>query len=237
MSLNDRRRHRRHAGRRTQEQRRTETQQRLMDATAEALADLGWSGLSTTEVSRRAGVSRGAQQHHYPTKMALVAAALEHLLDRLRAEYEQAFAELPRDRRDVAGALDLFWETLRQPPAMALLELALAGRTDEDLRGVSLDLNERVVQIVKEVFHDLFPETLPEDLVDTLIRGLFAMLVGLSLQNSLDGDADGHQAKVLAQVKEFARLLVPDLGTVPATAAATAATAEPQPVPVPVPEH
>ncbi|GAA3987421.1 TetR/AcrR family transcriptional regulator [Actinomadura viridis] len=235
--MNDRRRHRRHAGRRTQEQRRTETQQRLMDATAEALADLGWSGLSTTEVSRRAGVSRGAQQHHYPTKMALVAAALEHLLDRLRAEYEQAFAELPRDRRDVAGALDLFWETLRQPPAMALLELALAGRTDEDLRGVSLDLNERVVQIVKEVFHDLFPETLPEDLVDTLIRGLFAMLVGLSLQNSLDGDADGHQAKVLAQVKEFARLLVPDLGTVPATAAATAATAEPQPVPVPVPEH
>ncbi|MFF5261200.1 TetR/AcrR family transcriptional regulator [Actinomadura viridis] len=232
MSLNDRRRHRRHAGRRTQEQRRTETQQRLMDATAEALADLGWSGLSTTEVSRRAGVSRGAQQHHYPTKMALVAAALEHLLDRLRAEYEQAFAELPRDRRDVAGALDLFWETLRQPPAMALLELALAGRTDEDLRGVSLDLNERVVQIVKEVFHDLFPETLPEDLVDTLIRGLFAMLVGLSLQNSLDGDADGHQAKVLAQVKEFARLLVPDPGTVPATAAASA-----EPQPVPVPEH
>ncbi|XVQ09138.1 TetR/AcrR family transcriptional regulator [Spirillospora sp. CA-255316] len=228
MSVSNRRRHhRRQGGRRTQEQRRAETQQRLLDATADALADLGWSGLSTTEVSRRAGVSRGAQQHHYPTKMALVAAALEHLLERLRAEYEQAFAELPPERRDVAGALDLFWDTIRQPSAMALLELGLAGRTDEDLRVLSVDLSERVVQIVKEVFHGLFPETLPEDLVDTLIRGLFALLVGLSLQNSLDGDARGHQAAVLAQLKDFARLLVPDQGIVPGTAPAPAKTSPP----------
>jgi AcrR family transcriptional regulator len=184
-----------------------------MAATAEALADVGWSGLSATEVARRAGVSRGAQQHHYPTKMTLVAAALEHLLDRLRAEYEEAFAALPADRRDVAGAIDLFWDTIREPPALALLELALAGRTDDDLRVLSVDLSERVVRIVKEVFHDLFPETLPEDLVDTLIRGLFALLVGLSLQNSLDGDASGHQAAVLAGLKDFARLLIPDTAT------------------------
>ncbi|WP_395110524.1 TetR/AcrR family transcriptional regulator [Actinomadura sp. SCN-SB] len=204
------RRHRHPGGRRTQEQRRAETRRRLMAATADALADVGWSGLSTTEVARRAGVSRGAQQHHYPTKMALVAAALEHLLDRLRAEYEAAFDALPAERRDVAGAIDLFWDTIRTPPAVALLELALAGRTDEELRELSVDLSERVVRIVKEVFHGLFPETLPEDQVDTLIRALFALLVGLSLQNSLDADAAGHQAAVLAGLKDFARLIVPD---------------------------
>ncbi|TNY35260.1 TetR/AcrR family transcriptional regulator [Thermomonospora catenispora] len=181
-----------------------------MEATAEALADLGWAGLSTTEVSRRAGVSRGAQQHHYPTKMALVAAALEHLLDRLRQEYEQAYAALPDDRRNVAGALDLFWEMLREPPARALLELALAGRTDESLRELSADLNERVVAIIKEVFHELFPESLPPETVDIAIRALFALLVGLSLQNALDNDVNGHQAAVLAQVKAIANMLIPD---------------------------
>jgi AcrR family transcriptional regulator len=217
MSVSERLR--RPGGRRTQEQRRAETRGRLMTATAEALADVGWSGLSTTDVARRAGVSRGAQQHHYPTKMALVAAALEHLLDRLRAEYEQAFAALPAERRDVAGAIDLFWDTLRQPPAVALMELALAGRTDEDLRGLSADLNERVIEIVEEVFHELFPESLPEDQVDTLIRAMFALLVGLSLQNSLDGDARGHQAAVLAKLKDFARLLVPDAADTTAVAA------------------
>ncbi|WP_245974011.1 TetR/AcrR family transcriptional regulator [Thermomonospora umbrina] len=209
MSVNGRRRHhRRHGSRRTQEERRNATQARILDATAEALADLGWAGLSTTEVSRRAGVSRGAQQHHYPTKMALVAAALEHLLGRLRREYEEAFAALPDEWRDVDGALDLFWEMLRQPPAMALLELALAGRTDDTLRGLSADLNERVVVIIKEVFHELFPETLPPELVDTTIRSLFALLVGLSIQNSLDDDVHGHQAAVMSQVKLLAQLLI-----------------------------
>lgn len=204
-----RRRHRRHPGRRTQAERRSATQTRLLDATADTLADLGWAGLSTTEVSRRAGVSRGAQQHHYPTKMELVAAALEHLLDRLRAEYHEAYDALPDSQRNVAGSLDLFWETLQQPPAMALLELALAGRTDDSLRELSAKLSQRVVEILKEVFHELFPETLDEALLDTLIRGLFALMVGLSLQNSLDDDAHGHQAAVIGLTKAFAQTLIP----------------------------
>lgn len=208
-----RRRHHRHVTRRTQEQRRSETQTRLLDATAEALADLGWAGLSTTDVSRRAGVSRGAQQHHYPTKMDLVSAALQHLLVRLRDEYQEEFAALPEERRNVAGAIDLFWMIIRQPPAIALLELALAGRTDPDLGKLSAGLSERVVEIVKEVFDELFPDSLPEDQVDTMIRMLFALLVGLSLQNSLDEDAHGHQAAVLDQVKNFASLLIPPVPT------------------------
>jgi AcrR family transcriptional regulator len=211
VSVHGRRRHHsRYGSRRTQEERRSQTRARLLEATAEALADLGWAGLSTTEVSRRAGVSRGAQQHHYPTKMELVAAALEHLLTRLRVEYEQAYAALPDERRNVAGAIDLFWETIRQPPALALLELGLAGRTDETLRPLCADLNERVIMIVKEVFHELFPESLPAEMVDAAIRALFAMLVGLSLQNSLDDDAHGHQASVLTHVKAVAHLLISD---------------------------
>jgi AcrR family transcriptional regulator len=201
-------RHRRHHHRRTQAQRRSETQTRLLDATAEALADLGWAGLSTTDVSRRAGVSRGAQQHHYPTKMTLVAAALEHLLEKLRDEYHASYAELPDEERNVNSALDLFWGILRQPPARALLELALAGRTDPELGKLSIDLHERVIQIVREVFDQLFPETLPEEIVDTTLRGLFALLVGLSLQNALDDDVHGHQAAVMEQVKNIASMLM-----------------------------
>ena len=53
--------------------------QRLLDATVECLVEHGWSGTSTTLVSERAGVSRGAQLHHFPTKNDLVLAAVEHL--------------------------------------------------------------------------------------------------------------------------------------------------------------
>ncbi|MFD0855878.1 TetR/AcrR family transcriptional regulator, partial [Actinomadura adrarensis] len=125
-----------------------------------------------------------------------------------------------------AGALDLFWDTIRQPPALALMELALAGRTDEDLRVLSAGLNERVIEIVKEVFQDLFPESLPDEQVDTLIRAMFALMVGLSLQNSLDDDARGNQAKVLEELKNLARLLVPDTADTPGTGTPQAADSE-----------
>ena len=68
---------------------------------------------------------------------------------------------------------------------------------------------ERVVQVILETFHRLFPESLDEQVASTLIRSLFATLIGLTLQNSLDDDVHGHQAAVLAQLKSFARLLIP----------------------------
>lgn len=176
----------------------------------ECLVELGWSGTSTTEVARRAGVSRGAQQHHYPTKMVLVAAALEHLLERQRLAYEQAFAILPPERRTVESALDLLWNVFRQPPALALLELAVAARTDDELKPLCIDLNERVLQVILEVFSRLFPQTaMPDSHVPVMLRGIFALFVGLSLQNALDDDAHGNQAAVLAQIKDIARVLVP----------------------------
>jgi len=176
----------------------------------ECLAELGWSGTSTTEVARRAGVSRGAQQHHFPTKMLLVAAALEHLLERQRLAFERAFGDLPESERNVEGALDLLWVTFRQAPSLALMELAMAARTDETLRELSIGINERVIQVILETFLRLFPRSLDEESANTLIRSLFATLIGLTLQNSLDDDAHGHQAAVLTQLKSFARLLIPD---------------------------
>src|SRR3954451_937937 len=63
----------------SQEERSRAMRRRLLEATIECLVDHGWSGTSTTLVSQRAGVSRGAQLHHFPTKNDLVLAAVEPL--------------------------------------------------------------------------------------------------------------------------------------------------------------
>lgn len=196
--------------RRTQWERRAETRGRLLEATTECLAELGWAGTSTTEVARRAGVSRGAQQHHYPTKMLLVAAAVEHMLETQRRAFERAFAGLPASRRNVSGAIDLLWKIFRSAPSLALMELAMAARTDPTLRELSIDINERTVQIIVATFRRLFPTSDAGDGTATLIRGLFAMLIGLALQSSLDDDVHGHQAEVLEQVKALALVLIPE---------------------------
>lgn len=201
--------------RRRQQERRARTRELLLEATVQCLVELGWAGTSTTEVARRAGVSRGAQQHHYRTKTELVAAAAEHLLQRQRAEYERAFAALPPVRRNVDGALDLLWEIYRGPTFIALLELAVAGRTDETLRQLCADINQRAVEITIETFGRIFPQaTATPETVRVALRTALSLMAGLALQSGLDQDRHGHQAEVLAHMKTFGRRLVPaDPGT------------------------
>ncbi|WP_169799311.1 TetR/AcrR family transcriptional regulator, partial [Nocardioides jensenii] len=79
-----------------QEERSRAMRQRLLEATVECLVEAGFSGTSTTLVSQRAGVSRGAQLHHFPTKNDLVLAAVEHLTEVRGAELAAAAAQLPR---------------------------------------------------------------------------------------------------------------------------------------------
>src|SRR5688572_16345863 len=77
-----------------QQERSRLTQQRLLTATIECLVEFGWSGASTTLIAERAGVSRGAQLHHYPTRAALVLAAVEHLCERRALEIRAEAASL-----------------------------------------------------------------------------------------------------------------------------------------------
>jgi AcrR family transcriptional regulator len=200
--------------RRTQEERRAQTQARLLQATAGCLAELGWAGTAgttTTEVARRAGVSRGAQQHHYPTKIELVAAAIGHLLDRQRAEYERAFAQLPDSARNVDGALDLLWSIFRGPSFAAVLELIMAARTDETLRPLCVSINERVVGLTIGTFNRMFPGAPGRDLMPAALRAVLAMFTGTALVRGVDGDPDHHCDEVLHRLKDLGRLLVPDV--------------------------
>lgn len=67
--------------RRTQEERSSQMKRRLLDAAFEVLKERGYAGFTTAEVAKRAGVSRGAQVHHFPSKNDLVSAAVEHVFN------------------------------------------------------------------------------------------------------------------------------------------------------------
>jgi len=102
-------------GRVPQEERTRAMRQRLLDATVECLTERGWSGTSTTLVSERAGVSRGAQLHHFPTKSALVLAAVEHLSEVRTAELRASAAGLPGGRRRTRAVLGVLVDHFTSP--------------------------------------------------------------------------------------------------------------------------
>lgn len=131
---------------RTQEERSATTRAALLDSTIDCLVAYGYAGTTTTRVAEHAGVSRGAQMHHFQRKAPLVVAALLRLAERRRRELlERAQTELTHPA-DPAVALDLLWSTFSGPLFTAALELWMAARTDPELR-------EALVPVEREIGH------------------------------------------------------------------------------------
>src|SRR3954463_12947322 len=97
--------------RRSQAERSATTREALLDATVACLIEDGYANTTTSRVAERAGVSRGAHLHPFPTRTALVAAAHEHLPRRRGAELYAAASDLPEGRGRIAAGLDLLWDS------------------------------------------------------------------------------------------------------------------------------
>ena len=139
--------------RRTQEERSATTRTQLLDATIDALVELGYSATTTTVIAERAGVSRGAQLHHYRTKAELVAAAVEHLATKLLAQFGSELQVVPESNRN-DHMVDAIRSSFSAPLLAAWVELSVAARTDADLRATIGPVKERVqAQILERAQH------------------------------------------------------------------------------------
>jgi AcrR family transcriptional regulator len=172
-----------------QEQRTRVMRQRLLDATVECLVEFGWSGTSTTLVSQRAGVSRGAQLHHFPTKADLVLAAVEHLSDARRQELRAAAAELPTGRRRTRAVLEMLATHFTGPVFAAALELWVAARTDDALREAVGPLEQRLGRETHRSTVELLGVDESQPGVREVVQATLDLVRGLGLADTITDDA------------------------------------------------
>lgn len=142
--------------RRTQAQRSASTQEALLDATIECLVEHGYAETTTTAICRRAGVSRGAQVHHFPNKADLVARALEHLARRRKEVLRREFASCAK--RDLRTAIRALWSCFDGPLFIAATELWTAARTDAVLRDRLRPIERGIGRLTWELAYEIFPE-------------------------------------------------------------------------------
>ncbi|MDR6117928.1 AcrR family transcriptional regulator [Aeromicrobium sp. SORGH_AS981] len=161
---------------------------RLMEATVECLVELGWSGTSTTVVSQRAGVSRGAQLHHFPSKQALVVGAVEHLTERRRHAMADAVRTLP-DVGRTRAVLDVLAAQFTSPVFFAALELWVAARTDLDLREAVAPLERRVGRETHAYALELLDVDEHRGRNRELVQATLDLLRGLGLAGTLTDDS------------------------------------------------
>ncbi|MFI9642877.1 TetR/AcrR family transcriptional regulator [Micromonospora sp. NPDC051925] len=193
-----------------QQERSRATQARLLEATVDCLVRYGWSGTTTTVVAAHAGVSRGAQLHHYPTKAALVTAAVAHLAER-RAEELRAEAEaLPVGPQRLDRVIDLLGVAFTGPLFVAALELWVAARTDPELRGALVPLEARVGREMHRLTVALLDVDERRPGVREAVQATLDLLRGLGVANLLNDDSARRTALLHTWKRQLATLLTPD---------------------------
>ncbi|MCE1194553.1 MAG: TetR/AcrR family transcriptional regulator [Acidovorax sp.] len=153
------------------------TRDRILDAAVQSLIEQGAARTTTLEVQKKAGVSRGALLHHFPTHAELLSATVDDLVRR----NEQSVFELQEKLHNAPDAVERAIRSLAlmmgQPPFMAELELWALARTDEGLR-------EALVKVERDARKES----------ERVLRALFAPVA----------DRPGHDA-VIAMTTDFLR--------------------------------
>ena len=194
--------------RRTQSERSAATRAQLLEAAIDCLVTYGYAGTTTTRVAERAGVSRGAQLHHYPTRAELVAAAAEHLFASLTAEYRHAFEAL-QGEVSLAAAIELLWSMFDRPSFGAVIELYTAARTDADLRDclepVSASHTANVDRLAARYFPALAVDVPRLNAVLSLVTNA---MHGMVAERLVDGRDPAGEREQLVLIEEAVTALI-----------------------------
>jgi AcrR family transcriptional regulator len=170
--------------RRTNAERTATARRKLIDASLKVLCEVGYAATTTDLVARRANVSRGAMLHHFRTRVDLMAAVAQHVVEeqsRLRRERVESFDAGPQ-RFFEAG--DISWEIQRQPTTTALLEIMLATRSDRALKKRLAPMVQQLSQMRNDAAARMMQNLSIDDrdLMVDLIRVHLATLRGLAVE-------------------------------------------------------
>ncbi|GHH46995.1 TetR/AcrR family transcriptional regulator [Streptomyces candidus] len=168
------------------------TRRRLLEAAVACLAERGWAGSTVSVVAERAGVSRGAAQHHFPTREDLFTAAVEYVAE----ERCTALRALPR--RHTAAVVAAMVDLYTGPLFRAALHLWVAASNEEKLRRRVTELEAHFGRESHRMAVELLHADESRPGVRETVQGFLDMARGLGLANLLTDDT-ARRHKVVAQ--------------------------------------
>jgi AcrR family transcriptional regulator len=144
-----------------QQTKSSRTRRAILDAAVDCFYELGYFNTTTEHIARKAGVSRGAMLHHFPTRFDLIAAAVEHINQIRLAMFTREETEIQSgaEHSRIEEGIDAYWRQLNTPAFIVFTELRIAARTDKDLEQVLIPAlkayDKAWYQAVSSVFPDL----------------------------------------------------------------------------------
>jgi len=173
----------------SREDRSPEMRQRLIEATVEAILEVGYARTSISEIVKRAGVTNGAFVYLYKNKFELIKTTVKYLFSKVRERTEKYFSDPISTVEEVEEFLQRLADVTLDNTGIAIFEIWMASRTDPELRKTFALIETENSAIRSRGIKKLFGigAAKSKDVI-MLTEGAILVLRGLSLQKVL---ADG----------------------------------------------
>jgi AcrR family transcriptional regulator len=118
--------------RRSHAERTAETRAKILAAVVDSIAEVGFHRTTAVEITRRAGVTWGAVQHHFGDKDGILVAVLEDSFGRFAARLEDVPVERLALERRVALFVERAWQHFTSREYASTYEILLDHLRRED---------------------------------------------------------------------------------------------------------
>ncbi|MFI6830929.1 TetR/AcrR family transcriptional regulator [Kribbella sp. NPDC050241] len=186
-----------------QQDRSRATRQRLLEAAVESLAEVGYAATTVSVVATRAGVSRGAAQHHFPTRADLFEAAVEYMTEVRLAEIKAQAAALPSGPARTEAIVEMLADVYTGPLFRAALHLWVAASTEDALRRQIVRLEAHVGRQAHRALLEVLEVSERTPGVRETVQGVLDLTRGLGLADLLTDDS----ARRKGIVRQWSRIL------------------------------
>ena len=189
------------------QQRSAATHARLVAAALSALAELGWAGATMAIIAERAGVSRGASQHHFRTRDDLVTAAVLQISRVRSAEIRAKKAKIVRGSRRTYAVLTLLASLYLGPLFAAAVQLWVGAVSDARLRALIGPLEAHVGKEAHLLALELLGVDEKVAATRETVQATLDLLRGLGLANLVRDDSVRRRRILRAWARTLDRVL------------------------------
>jgi AcrR family transcriptional regulator len=165
------------------------TRLRLLEATIDCLAESGWSATTVAVVAERAGVSRGAAQHHFPIREDLITAALEFMFDSRMANAMAAAKSAAHASRKTETVVTELVEYFTGSIFKAALQVWTAAAADPALKERIVPLEAKFGRVAHRLTIDALGVDDTDPATHQLVQATLDLARGLGLADVLTDDS------------------------------------------------
>jgi AcrR family transcriptional regulator len=175
--------------RRTQAERSEETRSRILKAAAALIRKRGYARFRTAEVAAEAGLSRGAQLHHFPTKDALVVATLGYVFDQAQVISRKRAAAVDRPRDLIEAVIADAREFFFSEHFKVAIDIVLSTSTNKSVRREILEISRRARRPVETAWAEaLVASGVEPSLAADIVALTLSLVRGMALRTLWDND-------------------------------------------------